>query len=532
MANKLSTSSEQNKKKLRNRLSQRAYRRRQAECVRDLKHRTSADESNAEQIEALQTENRALRRELVDVQNKLYSVSATIQMLTDSMSQTLDGIPVVKHTPEEDERQTGVSDRVGQTARVQISSSSPEDLLTLVPDVCEPVLLDELSRPLYSTALAEENNESFPTFMNRTTASLQNAWGGPEALEGTMAPEVGLANAQPLSYVQIPNIWSFDYQMGPQSYANALASGTGWNALANSVWKQSNSSFSDHVQVIRLLLKKELDASWFQSTRPQQQKRAESKDMLIADVTSLYQPVLMALSMFNSVARPSAMTWYAKTRFYHIANLTAWQVDPSPDTFQKLHENYRPTQIQSRNQYPCVVDWIPFPSVRDRIIRLHAANPHIDQIFCDAVSSYVVEARMSDLILGAPPVKVYIRVTDLIPAMSGADETSADADLESLLPAPDIPSLFSSPRAARAAFWFLHMDRGISLYKMDPTFFDRYPELYDTSCNISATGFALKPDIQTILTYPQPLDAPTIAVYRGFLNFTIGGWYPPTPTRW
>jgi hypothetical protein len=257
-----------------------------------------------------------------------------------------------------------------------------------------------------------------------------------------------------------------------------------------------------------------------------------TKDMLIADLTSLYQPVLMALSMFNSVARPSAMTWYAKTRFYHIVNLTAWQVDPSPATFQKLHENYRPTEIQCRNQYPRVVDWIPFPSVRDRIIRLHAANPRVDQIFCDAVSGYVVEARMSDLILGAPPVKVYIRVTDLIPAMSGANETSTDADLEGLLPAPDIPSLFSSPRVALAAFRFLHMDGGISLYKMDPAFFDRYPELYDVSCNISATGFALKPDIQTILTYPKPLDAPTIEVYRGFLDFTIGGWDPPTPTRW
>jgi hypothetical protein len=157
----------------------------------------------------LQQENRALRRELVDIQNKLSSLSATIQMLTDSVSQTLDGVPLVKCALEEDERPTGTADLVGQTARSHVSGSSPEDLLTLVPDLCEPVLLDEFFRTPYPTTLVEENYESFPTFTNRATANPQHGWTAPEALEGTMGPEAGLTDANSFSYVQIPNIWAY-----------------------------------------------------------------------------------------------------------------------------------------------------------------------------------------------------------------------------------------------------------------------------------------------------------------------------------
>lgn len=228
----------------------------------------------------------------------------------------------------------------------------------------------------------------------------------------------------------------------------------------------------------------------------------------------------MALAMFNSVARPDVMTWYAKTRFYHIVELTAWKLHPSTTTFEKLHERYRPTDIQLRDQYPQVIDWIPFPSIRNGLIKFHAANPQIDQIFCDAVSFYVVEALMSNLVLGAPPVEVYVRVTDLISNMR--DSYDHDSDLSEALPAPDIPSLFASPRSSTAAFKLLGMDHGVTFYKMDPEFFHKYPELYDQRYNITARGHPLKPAVQRILTCPKPLDISMVETYRSFLDFTIG----------
>lgn len=257
----------------------------------------------------------------------------------------------------------------------------------------------------------------------------------------------------------------------------------------------------------------------------------------------------MVLSMFNSITRPDVMAWYAKTRFYHIVELTAWQLCPSTATFDRLHPRYRPTETQRRHpDHPRVVDWIPFPSIRDRLIRRHAANPRIDQIFCDAVTGYVVEASMADLVRGAPRVTVHVRVTDLITAMSSESSSSSSSSSSSLssspssssklptsstatgdesdlvralLPAPDIATLFSSPAHARAAFRLLNMDRGASYYKIDPAFYAKYPELYDEASDLTASGIPLRPASQKVLTYPRPLDAATVETYRSFIDFSL-----------
>lgn len=225
--------------------------------------------------------------------------------------------------------------------------------------------------------------------------------------------------------------------------------------------------------------------------------------------------------MFNSMTRPDVMAWYAKTRFFHIIELTAWQLYPSSATFEKLHPRYRPTDIQMNHLHPRVIDWIPFPSIRDRCIQLHAANPQVDQIFCDAVTGYTVEALMSDLILGAPQTTVYIRVTDLITAMASSAASEKDCGATAALPAPDITTLFSSPAHARAAFRKLNMNKGASYYKIDPAFFEKYPELYDQSNDLTATGIPLRPKFQKILTYPRPLDGPTVETYRSFIDFSL-----------
>lgn len=220
--------------------------------------------------------------------------------------------------------------------------------------------------------------------------------------------------------------------------------------------------------------------------------------------------------MFNSITRPDVMIWYAKTRFYHIIELTAWTMYPSMATFEKLHHRYRPTAIQGRIPHPRVIDWIPFPSIRDKLIQLHAANPQIDQIFVDAVTGYVVETLLSDLVLNAPPIKAYIRVTDLITSMQSSNSSSSS----STLPAPSAAALFS-PSFARLVFRTLNMDRGASYYKIDPAFFGKYPELYDSAADIAATGIPLKPEVQICLSYPKPLDPVMHGTYRSFIDFSL-----------
>ncbi|KAF7594661.1 hypothetical protein BBP40_008753 [Aspergillus hancockii] len=162
--------------------------------------------------------------------------------------------------------------------------------------------------------------------------------------------------------------------------------------------------------------------------------------------SALYQQVLMVLSLFNSITRPDAMLWYANTRFYHIVDLTGWQVFPCTKTLNKVHRQYRPTEVQLRQQYPQVIDWLPFPTIRNRLIQFHAANLQIDQIFCDTVSSYVIEACMSDLVMGAPAITAYIRVTDVI-ANIPSTTPGSELDPSAVLPASDLETLFHRQNA-------------------------------------------------------------------------------------
>ncbi|KAK7408494.1 hypothetical protein QQX98_009361 [Neonectria punicea] len=456
---------EQERKKLRNRLSQRAFRRRQAECIRELRSRVNVDQRpDGERVTELQRENARLRAQLVEVQSKLARLLATVQTLTDSVSVTLDGAADAEGASDEGDRAAASVQKADLHGKQPGSSNRQESPVEAAEDAiinCRPI-------------------------------TTQTPIARPDDYPGTMYP-------------QIPNIWSFEYQMGLEPYMDAISASHLSSMMLGKEWIHSNSPFSDHIHVLQCLLK---DKFSMMGVSPELQ----------GPTRSLYQPVLMVLSMFNSMTRPDVMAWYAKTRFFHIIELTAWQLYPSIGTFEKLHERYRPTEMQIKNQYPLVIDWIPFPSIRDRLIQLHAANPLIDQIFCDAVSGYVVESLMSDLVAGAPAIKVYIRVTDLITAMSSTESQSGTGKT---MPAPDVASLFSSPEYAAAAFKYLNMDRGASYYKIDPAFFGKYPELYDQSSHLTASGIPLKPDLQISLTYPKPLNTSTVETYRSFIHFSL-----------
>ncbi|KAF4999898.1 hypothetical protein FGRMN_2136 [Fusarium graminum] len=475
--------SEQERKKLRNRLSQRAFRRRQAECIRELRNKVNADQRpDSERVEALQKENQTLRKQLIDVQAKMSKMVASFQLLNESVSKTLDGTASDEDIEKDGghEHDLRLADDPGQHEDQHVSFAD-RSLQSLGMEPFDPSILD------FDTPFAPV-----------TTA-------GPLADTAFTSELINVAGTNPF-YSRIPNIWSHEYQMGMQPYLSAISATAESSLVLGKDYSFTNSPFSDHIQLLQRMLKNKLNTLGFtpNSRNP---------------VQSVYQPVLMVLSMFNSMTRPDVMAWYAKTRFFHIIELTAWQLYPSSATFNKLHPRYRPTKAQMENIHPGIIDWIPFPSIRDRLIQLHSTNPHIDQIFCDAVTGYVVEALMSDLILGAPQITVYVRVTDLINTM--ASGTSESENTVAILPSPDISTLFSSPAYARVAFSKLNMDKGAGYYKIDPAFFEKYPELWDQASDLTATGMPLKPKYQKILTYPKPLDPSTVETYRSFIDFSM-----------
>ncbi|KAK1522349.1 uncharacterized protein CCOS01_10061 [Colletotrichum costaricense] len=436
--------------------------------MRELSSRVNTDQkSDNERIEELQRENRQLRAQLVDVQARMSRLLANIQGLSDSVSKTLND--------------TGSQDNkvLEETEHHPLQLSTYDKKQT-----------DYEGPPFPGPSM---QLEPFDTSSLNFDPPLAHHPGPGQSEDAFLSSElINVTGTSPL-YTQIPNIWSFEYQTGIEPYLTAMAASQESSMAMRKDMPISNSPFSDHIKLLQHLLKSKLAASGFNPDS---------------------QPSM------QSMTRPDVMAWYAKTRFFHIIELTAWQLYPSPATFQKLHQRYRPTDTQLKHPHPRVIDWIPFPSIRDRLIELHAANPLIDQIFCDAVSGYVVEAVMSELIRDAPQITVYVRVTDLIAAMS-LSSGAGDNDTPASLPAPDITTLFSSPSHARAAFKQLNMDKGASYYKIDPAFYAKYPELYDQSNDLTANGVPLKPRSQKVLTYPKPLDDSMVETYRSFIDFSM-----------
>ncbi|KAE8394126.1 hypothetical protein BDV23DRAFT_190755 [Aspergillus alliaceus] len=262
---------------------------------------------------------------------------------------------------------------------------------------------------------------------------------------------------------QLPNVvWSFEYQMGLEPYPNAFFSSQQASITLSKVWTESNSPFSDHIQVLQNFMRSKLD---------------------------LIRP------LFELSPQPL----YQQTRFYHIVDLTAWQIYLCTTNLDKVHQQYRLTEMQLQQQYPQVIDRIGLSS---------------------AMPSAAMSEYMADLVIGAPAVTAYIRVTDVTANISSTTPGS-ELDPSAVFPAPDAAAIFSSPEFSRAVFKKLGVDRGISHYKVDPAFFGTYPELYDPSVDIAAKGIPLKPDVQWRLAYPEPLDSSTFQAYRSFMIFNF-----------
>lgn len=217
------------------------------------------------------------------------------------------------------------------------------------------------------------------------------------------------------------------------------------------------------------------------------------------------------------------MLWYAKTRFYHTRDVAVWKIRPCDETFNRLHPQYQPTLLQLQCSHPAVIDWVPFPSIRDCLIRYHAANPCVDQVVSDIVGLYVVETLLSDLVANSPPLQVYIRVVDLVQAIGSADE---DPNQEvASLPASQISDIFTSPSVALAVARHLQIEYGLSRYKLDPMVFIEHPEFYESSASLVAQGAPLKPDSASRLSFPGSLDKHTASLYRNFIAFTCSNVY-------
>ena len=234
-------------RRLRNRLAQRAFRRRQADRLRTLLDRAdSSDRPYDETIEALQDENSRLRKNLIEVQTKLARLVATMQTLTGTVTDALEypshGVASnIDH--EEPEPAPGPEPEIEPEAKQACNNSMDLDL----------GVVSKLDSADYSVdALDNDNVVSTKSFDNRDIET-----GG--IMVDLSSPATKLAASFDNLAQQIPSIWSFEYQIGLDPYTNAMATSENSTAAIRRGWNESNSPFSDHINVLQRLMKGKIE---------------------------------------------------------------------------------------------------------------------------------------------------------------------------------------------------------------------------------------------------------------------------------
>lgn len=110
----------------------------------------------------------------------------------------------------------------------------------------------QVSRPIYPQPLSC-NYSLFDDLLTSTGPALESVYEGDGPV--TQSPEMNLAaNFNSLAQ-QLPSIWSFEYQMGTEPYANALAGTEDTCITRGRNWIETNSPFSDHIETLQRLLK-------------------------------------------------------------------------------------------------------------------------------------------------------------------------------------------------------------------------------------------------------------------------------------
>jgi hypothetical protein len=239
-------------RRLRNRLAQRAFRRRQTNRLKELRDRVDLnDKPYDETVKTLQDENSLLRRNLVEVQSNLARLIATMQKLSGTVSGALCESP-------QNEPSSGQTDCQACVASTSRSSSSEEPDLRVkgygLADIHDTSFNEaqivafhdytQLNDPTTGVLLSTQKYAKDGSSTSMKQAPDHNS---AETSSGFCCP------AQ-----QMPSIWGFEYQMGVEPYADALARREHSSIMRGRRWIETNSPFSDHIQVLQRLLKSKI----------------------------------------------------------------------------------------------------------------------------------------------------------------------------------------------------------------------------------------------------------------------------------
>ncbi|KAF7956168.1 hypothetical protein EAE96_005088 [Botrytis aclada] len=539
-------------RKLRNRLSQKAFRARQSLYIKDLEKKLEwASKPESDQNAKLEETNSILRGQLLDCHKKLESFQVTLKALADSVAYALG----IEKTPLDIEPTTHANDDSddaepegppaqdeGKNEQNRQSEWTPDNEPSLtsnfygfsdIPAANVPSQNVQTLRLSPKPRTPQSNLHDKGNIENGTlfTSSLPR-------LASNDLPHFSSREIYNPTHLTISS--SYEQMMGTVQYNSYLGNDSLITQDQPLQINHTNSAFSDHITVLENVLRQKLSKS----------------TALIRSNESILNSAYIMLSTFICASWPAMTTWHCATKAHvPVTKVITYHVNPTAATYADLVTNgaWLPTKIQMSIPHPAIIDWVPFPSLRDKLILCHSANPCLDQIVCEIGNSYVVEADVSKLVMGTGAATGNIGVWDLVRSMSGGAKESAFSSEDNIswdeicrasfelnkqmregnilqgitmeplatLPAPNVAALFNSKQLALSTFVALGMNQGVAQYKLDSAFFERHPELYDGSAGIVANGTRLRPSDHFPMQGPKVLNEGILNCYRNLAAWAL-----------
>lgn len=449
-------------------------------------------------------ENRRLRNLLWQSEKKLRSVQATLKNIVDGIAEGKDG---------------------GDVGSQEKQGPGEADQIEVISDFCSN------TSPGHSEFEAVALN--YACLTNPKTSSTAYDVMSSEALPSVdLRPVTTTLSTPPKNALIVGDeaLQSADnFDLLPTSTEMQLATSQSvFFPLHRSIQVMAPSKYSEHI------LAYEMCAVSYQSQRRTADQRRyfrtfkRSPYPIPTDLGySLNQILTSLVSAFVKIAWQGMESWIHCTNGKDtLARIAAWRISPSAETLAAIPPAVLPTPLQAAVPHPPVIDWCIFPFLRDKLIQYHSADPALDEICGEIGLAYVVQADLSDLVVGAESLPVYFNIHDIISGMQNNPPWVVDGSLgttipEVKLPAPDLYTLLHTKEFAREVYHHLGIGRGIQEYHLDSALFTKYPHLYEPSAKV-AQGVALKSSNKIIWPHPQPLDEVAMNCYRWCASYNNG----------
>lgn len=195
--------------------------------------------------------------------------------------------------------------------------------------------------------------------------------------------------------------------------------------------------------------------------------------------------------------------WFEVTNTSHLmCAVLWWQITNTAEAASQLPRVYTPTAIQLSVPHPSILDWVPHSTLRDQFI-LNQESFDLDEVICDLAAAYVVEVEGGDY---SPAPKKTLNLLDAVQGSlrSGLpllSDTGAEEIEQNIYSGGKAPCTHPKPPAAA----------NIHEFKVDSSFFAKYPALYDPSA--VANGMANTPIAMGSVQFPVPFSNQSAQAY-------------------